>query len=168
MRRALLLILILLLFCPLYAGAEITCQCNRTQCTCFIQYGDVGLSVSCIEEALVSQGYLIGESADGYFDQKTVVAVQRFQEAHGLPTSGMMDDATLTLLLWGMLPDVLDSARPDTSNLLVWVPTDGGKRHYDNPYCCKMTNPRIVSQRNALAMGMLHCGICKPTGYQKR
>ena len=163
--RRISVILMLLLLIPSLANAEIPCECKQEPCSCFIQYGDTGLSVLHIEEALASQGYLAGEIVDGYFDQKTVAAVKQFQIAHGLSPSGVMDDDTLTLLLWGMLPPELDAARPDTSSLVVWGPTDGGKRHHDNPHCCKMTNPRLVSQRNAMAMEMTHCGICKPAGY---
>lgn len=80
----------------------------------------------------------------------------------------MLDDDTLTLLLWGMLPSALDQAEPASSKLPMWIPTDGGIRHHDLKTCSNMLDPRLVSQRNALAMEMLHCGRCKPAGYQKK
>lgn len=165
MIRMILSITILMLSIPLYAKADIPCQCGREHCECFIQYGDRGPAVEFIELALVEQGFLVENTADGYFDQQTYSAVCRFQAFHSIPCTGMMDDETLTLLLWSMLPEELDEARPDLSPLIMWVPTDGGIRHHDNPKCCSMTDPRLVTQRNALAMEMLPCGRCKPSGY---
>lgn len=159
----------LLAFClfACCACAEISCQCGKEDCECFIQLGDDGPAVAFIQAALVAQGFL-AENADGArFDDHTLQAVLRFQQENHLPTSGMMDDETLTLLIWGMLPDALDAYDPESSTVIVWVPTDGGLRHHARPDCCQMKDPRMVSQRNALAMDMLRCGRCKPFGYLK-
>lgn len=166
MRKTLLIVLCACLIgCT--ALAEIPCVCGLTDCQCFIQLDDEGMAVEAIQNALVAQGCLAPNDDASAFDDKTRQAVIAFQAAHELPTTGMMDDDTLTLLLWGMLPEELDAARPDTSSLPMWVPTDGGIRHHDKPTCSKMYDPRLVSQRNALAMNMLHCGRCKPFGYTK-
>lgn len=166
MRRLFLtLICAMLLVCS--ATAEIPCLCEREACTCFIQLGDEGMPVQAIQNALVTQGYLAPNDNASAFDEKTLRAVIKFQEAHQLPQTGMLDDDTLTLLLWGVLPLELDALEPHSSSLVMWVPTDGGKRHHDIPTCSGMLDPRMVTQRNALAMGMLHCGRCKPAGYQK-
>lgn len=167
MRRFLFIIMALCLLGGA-ALAEIPCQCGQGACQCFIQLGDKGPSVKYIEQALIDAGFLINNSADEYFDQQTLKAVLLFQEYHRLAPTGMMDDETLTLLLWGMIPEELDALHPETSNIVVWIPTDGGIRHHDNKSCCNMLDPRLVSQRNALAMEMLHCGRCKPPGYTKK
>ena len=166
MRKCLsIAILLFILVCPAYA--ELPCECGDASCRCFIQLGDEGMAVDAIQNALTSQGYLPANKDASSFDESTLQAVIAFQTANNLPPTGMMDDATLTLLLWGMLPEELDAARPDTSKLRMWIPTDGGIRHHNTPTCSKMYDPRMVTQRNALAMNMLHCGRCKPDGYHK-
>lgn len=149
------------------ALAEIPCQCGRAECLCFIQLGDEGPAVEFIQNTLISRGYLLPNDDASAFDAKTLTAVKRFQQDNGLAPTGMMDDETLTLLLWGMLPEDLTDAQPLSSTFVVWIPTDGGKRHHNKETCSGMFDPRLVSQRNALAMNMLHCGRCKPPGYVK-
>lgn len=166
MRRILALILCTC-FISCIAFAEILCICEMTDCQCFIQLGDEGMPVDAIQNALVAQGWLAQQNDASAFDENTRQAVIAFQTAHHLSPTGRMDDDTLTLLLWGMLPKELDIARPETSSLPMWIPTDGGIRHHDTPTCSNMYDPRIVSQRNALAMNMLHCRRCKPFGYIK-
>lgn len=166
MRKAALFALCaLLLGCS--ALAEIPCICGLEACLCFVQLGDEGMAVEAIQNELVAQGWLAPKDDASSFDENTRQAVIAFQAAHALPTTGMMDDNTLTLLLWGVLPDELDIRHPESSALPMWIPTDGGIRHHDTPTCSKMHDPRLVSQRNALAMNMLHCGRCKPFGYIK-
>lgn len=166
MRKILLLILcICLVSCT--ALAEIPCVCGLEDCQCFIQFGDEGMAVEAIQNALVFQGWLAPDDDASAFDERTRQAVIAFQNAHELSPTGMLDDDTLTLLLWGMMPDELDAAQPESSRLAMWIPTDGGIRHHDSPTCSGMLDPRLVSQRNALAMNMLHCGRCKPFGYTK-
>ena len=165
--RKVLFVLLLLSLCLCTAQAEIPCRCGQEPCGCFIQLGDEGPAVEFIQNTLTAQGFLALRDDASAFDEKTRQAVLRFQEANDLSPTGVMDDDTLTLLLWGMSPDALDAAQPFSSTLVVWIPTDGGIRHHDKPSCSKMFDPRLVSQRNALAMGMLHCGRCKPAGYVK-
>ena len=160
----------LLLFCSLFSGisaAEIPCQCSQRNCVCFIQQGDAGPAIEFIQNTLITRGYLTPNDDASDYDAKTVSAVMRFQQDNGLSPTGMMDDETLTLLLWGMLPEELDAAQPGSSTVVVWIPTDGGIRHHDLETCSGMYDPRLVSQRNALAMNMFHCGRCKPPGYVK-
>ena len=164
-RLAAVLLLICLLVCQ--ASAEIPCQCGLEECLCFIQLGDEGRAVEFIQNTLITRGYLHPNDDASVFDQKTLSAVKRFQQDNGLCPTGTMDDETLTLLLWEMLPEALNAAQPGSSTLVVWIPTDGGIRHHDKDNCSGMFEPRLVSQRNALAMNMLHCGRCKPPGYVK-
>ena len=161
-----LAILILLCFAGM-ACAEIPCQCNLENCQCFIQLEDEGPAIEFIQHTLITKGYLAFKDDTSDFDETTRQAVIHFQQDNHLPLTGMMDDETLTLLLWDMLPKDLDQLIPLSSTLPVWIPTDGGIRHHDNPECCDMHDPRLVTQRNALAMNMLHCGRCKPPGYIK-
>lgn len=149
------------------ALAEIPCVCSQEPCSCFIQLGDEGPAVEFIQNELIAQGYLNPRDDAAAFDERTRQAVIRFQQANSLSPTGVMDDDTLTLLLFGMLPETLDALQPFSSKLPMWIPTDGGIRHHDKSDCCGMLDPRLVSQRNALAMNMLHCGRCKPAGYVK-
>ena len=144
------------------AAAEIPCQCGHEKCVCFIQLGDEGPAVEFIQNTLITRGYLAANDDASAFDEKTAAAIRHFQQDNNIAPTGMMDDETLTLLLWSMLPEELDTAQPGSSTSTVWVPTDGGKRHHDKKTCSGMLDPRLVSQRNALAMNMLHCGRCKP------
>ena len=168
MRKLFLLTLIFVLF-ALAASAEIPCQCGQESCRCFIQLGDEGPAVEVIQHALIAKGYLSAKDDGSCFDQRTVDAVRHFQEAHGLPTSGVMDDETLTLLLWGMLPEALDVAQPLSNGKAVWIPTDGGIKHHANVYCAPhlftIHDPRLVSVRNALTLGYDPCKLCDPTGF---
>lgn len=86
------------------------------------------------------------------------------QQEHLLPTTGMLDDATLTLLLHGMLPESLDAAQPLSNGRMIYIPTDGGSRRHVKPTCSKMSDPRIVSVRNAGILGFLPCGRCNKNG----
>ena len=167
--RRLFLILPVFLLIPLWAHAEITCQCSQDPCLCFIQPGDEGFAVQRIQHALVTQGYLTsGNYTSGLYDSETHDAILRFQTANGLPANGVMDDATLTLLLWSMLPDKLSSVSPLSNAYAVWIPTDGGKKYHAvvncRPQLFTILNPRIISVRNAEYLGFDPCKICDPDG----
>lgn len=168
MRRFLsfLFLMCLCLLCAM-ALAEIQCECGQAKCICFIQLGDGGPEMEFIQHALIAQGYLHTHNDADRFDSHTLQAVLRFQEANGLPTTGMLDDQTLTLLLWGMLPDELDKAEPSSNGRPIWLPTDGGIRRHRNKACCGMFDPRLVSVRNADLMNMQPCGICNRGGKKE-
>ena len=163
--RRIFCIFLMLCTISVCAAAEIPCQCGREACLCFIQLGDKGPAVEFIQNMLVEKGYLAPRDDASAYDEKTVAAVKRFQEDNNLAPTGMMDDETLTLLLWGMLPVALDAAQPGSIEAPVWIPTDGGIRHHMSGMCCNMSDPRLVSQRNAIQMNMKDCGRCHPTGY---
>ena len=149
------------------ACAEIPCQCDLENCQYFIQMGDGGPAIEFIQHALIVKGYLAFEDDSSTFDEATRQAVIQFQQDNHLPLTGMMDDETLTLILWNMLPEELDKQNPLSSTLPVWIPNDGGIRHHVENTCSQMFDPHLVTQRNALAMNMLHCGRCQPPGYIK-
>ena len=79
--------------------------------------------------------------------------------------TGTMDDDTLTLLIWDMLPEELDrvkpliSGDPSTYPDTVYIPTDGGKKRHASEFCCNMKDPRMVSIRNADKVGFDACKI---------
>ena len=163
MRRTLLIFAVLFLCCQV-CFAEITCECGLDHCVCFIQLGDGGPEMEYIQHALISQGYLKTANDASLFDEHTLNAVLDFQSSHDLPQTGMLDDDTLTLLLWGMLPEELDVAEPASNGKPIWIPTDGGIRRHAKSTCCDMLDPRRVSVRNADLMNMLPCGRCNRNG----
>lgn len=163
MRRVVLLCLVLALGCSV-CHAEIPCVCLQEPCRCFIQLGDGGPEMEYIQHALIAQGYLNAKQDASLFDEHTLQAVLRFQQAHGLPETGVMDDETLTLLLWGKLPQELDEENPLSNGNPVWIPTDGGVRRHVKPTCSRMHDPRRVSVRNAAMMDMQPCGRCNKGG----
>ena len=166
MRRFLFIIMALCLLGGA-ALAEIPCQCGQDACQCFIQLGDEGMAVEFIQNELVAQGYLAANDDASDYDEATVKAVMAFQEAHSLPATGMMDDETLTLLLWGLLPDELDVKAPASNGRPVWIPTDGGIRRHVKSTCSSMFNSRLISVRNAEIIGMLPCGRCNRNGTKE-
>lgn len=163
--RRLLSCFFLIVLISIRACAESLCFCSQEQCLCFIQLGDKGPYVEYIQNALIAQGYLAAPADATIFDKHTAEAVIQFQEANALAPTGMMDDDTLTLLLWGMIPQELDAAKPESIGCMVWIPTDGGRRHHKRCICSSMFDPRMVSQRNALKMDMQACGRCDPDGF---
>ena len=163
--RRLLSCFSLLVLISIRACAESLCFCSQEQCLCFIQLADKGPAVEYIQNALIAQGYLASPADSTIFDKHTAAAVIQFQETNALAPTGMMDDDTLTLLLWGMIPQELDAAEPDSISCLVWIPTDGGIRHHKRCTFSSMFDPRMVSPRNALKMDMQPCGRCDPDGF---
>lgn len=103
--------------------------------------------------------YIDETDMDDVFDRKMLKAVYAFQKENRLPQTGVFDDETMTLLLWGTTPEALD----ETKNA-VWIPTDGGMRFHKKSDCKKMKDPRLVSWANAGKLTRRACGICKPDG----
>ena len=89
----------------------------------------------------------------------------QFQRDNSLEPTGMLDDDTLTLLIWDKTPEELDLERPftygDASTLpfTCYVPVVGGKKRHASPDCCNMEHPRKVSIRNAYAVKFDACKI---------
>ena len=172
-KRHLLLPILLTILVSLPARAStrslsyIPCDCGNAECTCFIQLGDAGGFVKGIINLLKDQGYLDSRAKTGQFTEEVESAVLSFQKENGLPATGTMDDDTLTLLIWGMLPQDLDKVMPvtrgDPSTFpdTVYVPTDGGKKRHGTPTCSNMYDPRKVSIRNAEAIGNDACKKCE-------
>ena len=136
------------------------CDCGKEACICFIQAGDEGPLVTAVLHLLIEEGYCPEKQRVDLFDEGARQGVIQLQKKHGLEPTGVLDDATLTLLIWGVLPEELDKWDPSSRYDYNWVPTDGGIRRHRNPECSKMYDPRKISVRNAEALGYTKCGRC--------
>lgn len=163
-------ILLILLLLPLTqtfssGSSYIPCDCFSSPCSCFIQEGDRGDFVKAIVKRLKDKKYLKSGAEKTVFTAETTAAVKQFQKDNGLEITGMMDDDTLTLLIWDMLPEKLDLTMPfvygraSTISATVYVPVVGGKKRHATAECCDMDHPRKVSVRNAVAVGFDACKI---------
>lgn len=153
LKRALIGCVLLLCLCA-SACAEIACDCQAKNCKCFIQLGDRGNAVEAIIKLLEEQGYL--ESTEKtVFSLDVYDAVKAFQSIHGLEVTGLMDDETLTMLIWGM-----DGIPVDAELAVVYVPTDGGIKYHNDSECCGMYDPRKMSLCNAKALLIGDCSKC--------
>lgn len=162
--------LVLLCACAAAAGegkSHIPCTCGQAQCVCFLQEGDRGRMVRAAALALRREGFLQPKGPTLIFTPDIRGAVQAFQRSRGLAETGMLDDATLTWLLWGMPPEELDAALPvrrrqmQTYTEPVWIPAEGGSRRHGDPGCSGMRHPRRVSIRNAAKAGYAACLKCQ-------
>lgn len=70
-----------------------------------LRVGESGKPVTDLQKLLVAKGYPLGP-VDGEFGPLTEAAVFEFQNANGLPGSGVADAATLMKLLGGKGPDI--------------------------------------------------------------
>ena len=119
--------------------------------------GDDGPAVKKIVMLLYEKNYLNSSKGSDY-DRKVYEAVLAFQREHGLEENGMMDDETLSLLIWGTASEAMSHEEVTE----VWIPTDGGKKRHRTQTCSNMYDPRKLSSRNAEALGMEACKRCKP------
>jgi murein L,D-transpeptidase YcbB/YkuD len=104
-----------------------------------LQRGAADARVGLLRARLAATGDLPAEAAGGrgaddaqqppLFDQATAQAVQRFQARHGLPPTGVVDEATLAAL------DVTIGVRIRQMELNMerwrWMPADLGERHIE-------------------------------------
>jgi len=152
---------ILLLFLFGVAQAEIECSCSAKKCECFVQRGDEGVAVKAIAALLIDQGYMPDKRINT-FSEEMHNAVMAFQSMHGLDETGMLDDETLTLLIWGL------DDESDEEQSVVYVPTHGGEKYHRTITCSSMQNPRKMSLRNADALSIDYCEKCsKPSEEQE-
>lgn len=160
--RFLPIVLLFLALLPsaVLASIHIEDDCGQFPCTCFLQEGDEGIAVQGVINLLKQQKYL--SSSPSVYTSDVARAVKQLQAEYGLEQTGMLDDDSLTCLIWGMTADELDIAQPSSNPDQVWIPTNGGKKRHSRPTCSKMISPRKVSVRNADALGLDPCGKCKP------
>lgn len=156
----LLSLLLALLPSAVLASGSVVDDCGQSPCVCFLQQGDEGVAVQGVIKLLKKQRYL--SSSPSSFTGAVTKAVKKLQAAHGLEESGMLDDDTLTCLVFGMTADELNEAQPRSNPDEVWVPTNGGKKRHRRSTCSNMLSPRKMSVRNADALGLDPCKRCKP------
>lgn len=66
----------------------------------YLAKGSKGGEVEALQSQLMKLGYDLGKwGADGDFGSATESAVKEFQANHGLPVTGVADDATMSALL---------------------------------------------------------------------
>ncbi len=79
-------------------GVNIPCNGTRGPKPSGATIGDMGAQVDAIQQYLIQQGLLNIDAPTGYFGPLTEAAVIAFQKAHGLPQSGIVDQATLAAM----------------------------------------------------------------------
>jgi len=169
MRRICLWLALFTVMITLPAHASFGCVCSDEKCSCFIQRDDgndpdESLIIVAISQLLFERGYLMYAFDSGFYTKDTENAVRALQKEHDLPQTGTLDDATLTWLIWNMSPEALDKYEPHMIGKPVWVPTDGGIKYHRDSSCSQMLDPRLISHRNAIALGIAPCRRCNPTG----
>lgn len=88
-------------YTPVVNYVNVTPNPNGTYVT--LEYGDSGILVQNLQQALKNQGYFTG-NVDGKYGLATLDAVTRFQAAHGLSQDGKAGPATQRRLFEGNFP----------------------------------------------------------------
>lgn len=158
---ALIIVAVCLLSTPAWAEkVGIDCSCREKQCICFLQLHDEGAAMRAVIALLKEQEYL----ADGHikvtYTAKVENAVRSLQQLYQLPETGLLDDETLTYLIWGMSSAELDTVMPLSPKNTVWVPTGGGEKYHSKITCSGMEAPRKMTRRNAEALQLAPCKRC--------
>src|SRR5262249_8027224 len=80
--------------------------------------GATGLAVTKLQQALVDLGYLPAAGSSGTFDAATKTALVKFQKDKGVPQTGELDSATLTMLntIYDTRKPYVDMAKFDPMN----------------------------------------------------
>lgn len=158
---ALLMIAVCLLAVPVVAekvGKD--CACRETTCICFLQLQDEGAAMRGVIALLKEKGYLTDGRIKVTYTAKVEEAIKAFQAAKGLESTGLLDDETLTQLIWDMSSTELDAEKPLLSDDIVWVPTGGGEKYHGKINCSGMEKPRKMTRRNADALQIEPCRRC--------
>lgn len=133
---------------------------SETENAPILRENDEGPAVNAVIQLLKEQGWLTEKHAAGVFDGDVTRAVCAFQGTNALEITGMLDDETLTLLIWGFLPEELNEILPESRAEFVWLPTHGGQKFHTSQTCSGMIEPRMASARNAIALGVSPCKKC--------
>ena len=139
--------------------STLLCDCSEETCICFLQEEDIGPAVQKVIVYLKERGYLSQEHSRGVFDAEVTLAVMRFQKDQDLEQTGMLDNATLTKLIFDGLPESMYMWN-EKSEILLWIPSDGGVCKHLNPDCYGILNPRKISMLNAEALMLDACDHC--------
>lgn len=164
MKRLIIIVFLILMLLGAHAQEEadmFACRCGEEKCVCFLQEGDIGPATEGVIRLLKDRGYLAALHSRGVFDEEVTLAVKAFQKDSDLEETGMLDNDTLTMLIFGELPGA-GVFEAEGEWVQLWIPTDGGICRHEDPTCCNIKNPRIISERNAAALMMEACEICMP------
>lgn len=63
-----------------------------------LRFGSIGSDVTALQEVLIAAGITLRGGADGVFGAATQTALAQYQQAKGLPQSGVVDEATANAL----------------------------------------------------------------------
>lgn len=94
-------------------------------------YGEKGNRVMALQGALIKAGIAVTGGVDGDFGAGTSAAVMAFQQAKGLPATGIVDGATATALGLAAAPA---PAAPDTSTVAMKVFPVQGRCYFGDSY----------------------------------
>lgn len=158
---ALLLMVVCLLSAPAWAEeVGIDCACRETKCICFLQLQDEGAAMRGIIVLLKEKGYLTDGRIKVTYTAKVEDAVKAVQAAYHLLETGLLDDETLSYLIWDVSSEEVDMLKPLLSTDIVWVPTGGGEKYHGKITCSGMDAPRKMTRRNADALQIEPCRKC--------
>ncbi len=57
-------------------------------------------------------------------------------------------------------PTPRPTEKPTTSDVMVWIPTNGGRRYHSRSSCSNMIDPIQVTKSKAVSQGFTACGRC--------
>jgi peptidoglycan hydrolase-like protein with peptidoglycan-binding domain len=106
--------------------------------------------ISEIQSALAREGYYQGD-ATGKFDSSTLAALEKFQSANGLDSSGKLDAATLQKL--GLGSDIAGVGAPKqvVHSCCSTSPVGSAPASTSTPSCCSATSASSPSKPSATA-----------------
>lgn len=108
-----------------------------------ISGNDLGLELDADQEKIYKLGY-----ARGYDDANTPSTQSTVSKAASVASSILNSNS---------------STSPSTSSsIMVWIPTNGGKKYHDTSTCSNMKNPKRVTLSEAKRLGFDSCGRCHP------
>ena len=138
----LLIVCILMAFGSVLSEAvheDLVCICGLEECICFAKEGDSGYLIEAARNALIEAGYLGKAHPKATFDGDMKAALTAFQRDKGIEETGVLDDATLLMLI---APDAETEVPQEKC---FYVPVKGGNELHLSAVCSGMKEPRIVS-----------------------
>ena len=170
MKRCFALIFaLLLIFCTAASETQenpFACDCEKEVCECFLQEGDIGPAAEGVIVYLKERGYLAQMHSRGVFDEEVTLAVKAFQKEMDLDETGVLDNETLTMLIFYGMPESMYLWN-EKAQALLWVPSDGGVCKHTDPQCSGILNPRKISAMNAEALMLDACDHCMPEAAEE-
>ena len=104
---------------------------------------DLGLDLDADQEKIYKLGY-----ARGYDEANTSSAQSTVNKATSAASSILNSNS--------------NTSSSTSSSIMVWIPTNGGKKYHDTSTCSNMKNPKQVTLSEAKRLGFDSCGRCHP------